>query len=216
MIDPFDLARRFGSDAVRYFFLREGSFGADWDYTEAAFIRRYNADLANDLGNLLNRTVQMVVRYFDGRVPAPSGESTDADRQLVEPAAALRGNLERALEADALQDVLILPGSLVVEANKYVQATAPWELAKARKSGDEHAGRRLATVLYNLIDVLRLLGYAFAPVMPRKGPELLAQIGLSARIEGGWAEQMRIGAYPAGTVVKPGAVLFPKYEVEAN
>lgn len=216
VIDPFDLARRFGSDAVRYFFLREGSFGADWDYTETAFIRRYNADLANDLGNLLNRTVQMVVRYFDGRVPAPSGESTDADRQLVEPAAALQGNLERALEADALQDVLILPGSLVVEANKYVQATAPWELAKARKRGDEHAGRRLATVLYNLIDVLRLLGYAFAPVMPRKGPELLAQIGLSVRVEGGWAEQMRIGTYPAGTIVRPGAVLFPKYEVEAN
>ena len=216
VIDPFDLARRFGSDAVRYFFLREGAFGADWDYTETAFVRRYNADLANDLGNLLNRSVQMVVRYFDGIVPAPSREVTDADRQLLDPASALRGELERALEADALQEVLILLGNLVVEANKYVQVSAPWELAKAHKKGDEDAGRRLGTVLYNLIDVLRLLGYAFAPVMPRKASELLMQIGLSTNTDGGWVEQIRAGAYPVGTVVRPGPVLFPKYEAETT
>jgi methionyl-tRNA synthetase len=212
VIDPFDLARRFGSDAVRYYFLREGAFGADWDYTESAFARRYNADLANDLGNLLNRTVQMVVRYFDGAVPAPLDETTQADGQLLKPAEALRSSLERSLEADALQEVLIQLGSLVVEANKYVQVTAPWELAKARKNGDEGAARRLATVLYNLMDVLRLLGYAFSPVIPRKGPELLAQLGIEPSGPGSWNDQMRLGSYLPGTVVQPGGVLFPKYE----
>ena len=139
IIDPFDLVRRLGSDAVRYFFLREGAFGADWDYTDAAFIRRYNADLANDLGNLLNRTVQMVVRYFGGTVPEPAGEQAAVDRQLLDLARGLGAAIEQALEQVALQEVLILSGNLVVEANKYVQLTAPWELAKARKDGETGA-----------------------------------------------------------------------------
>jgi len=214
IIDPFDLVRRFGSDAVRYFFLREGAFGADWDYTDAAFIRRYNADLANDLGNLLNRTVQMVVRYFDGTVPAPAGGHEPVDRQLLDLAGGLGVAIEHALGQVALQEVLILVGNLVVEANKYVQLTAPWELAKARKAGDARAGERLATVLYNLMDVLRLLGYCLEPVMPRKAPELLTQLGLDPAARPAWAPGTAVGVYPAGTVVKPGAVLFPRYEVE--
>lgn len=212
IIDPFDLVQRFGSDAVRYFFLREGAFGADWDYTHGAFVRRYNADLANDLGNLLNRTVQMVMRYFAGVVPPPAGEQEAVDAQLTGLAAILGPGITNALQRVALQDVLILAGNLVEEANKYVQLTAPWELAKARKAGDARAAERLATVLYNLVDVLRLLGNSLQPVMPRKAPELLAQLGMDPATKPTWSECTTVGSYPPGTTVKPGPVLFPKYE----
>jgi methionyl-tRNA synthetase len=212
IIDPFDLVRRFSSDAVRYFFLREGAFGADWDYTDAAFVRRYNADLANDLGNLLNRTVQMIVRYFDGGVPPPAGEQEAVDRQLLDLAGGLGAALEHALQQVALQEMLTLTGNLVVEANRYVQLTAPWELAKARKGGDSRAGERLATVLYNLADVLRLLGYCLEPVMPRKVPELLSQLGLHPAARAVWAQGTAVGTYPVRTKVQPGQVLFPRHE----
>ncbi len=211
-IDPFELVQRFGADAVRYHFLREGTFGADLDYTDAAFIRRYNADLANDLGNLLNRSLQMVVRYFEGVVPSPAGQSGSADDRLLELARDLRAKMESALQRFALHDVLAPIGELVVEANKYVQDTAPWELAKARKAGDVRSGERLATVLYNLVDVLRLLGWAVYPVMPGKAEELLRQLGLDVDRNACWKEVMAVGKYPAGTRVAPGQVLFPKYE----
>jgi len=212
IIDPFELVQRFGTDAVRYHFLREGAFGADWDYTEAAFVRRYNADLANDLGNLLNRTLQMVVRYFDGAVPAPDGPREPVDRPLLELATGLRQRIEGALQRFALQDVLIQLGGLVVEANKYVQDSSPWELAKARKAGDERAGPRLATVLYNLVDVLRLLGYCIHPVVPAKAEELLRQLGLVFDPHASWKDVTAVAVYPAGTLVQPGQVLFPRYE----
>ena len=211
-IDPFELVQRFGCDAVRYHFLREGAFGADWDYTEAAFVHRYNADLANDLGNLLNRSLQMVVRYFEGVVLAPAGGAEDVDRALLERAAGLRAGVEDALRRFALQDLLVLMGTLVVEANKYVQASAPWELAKARKAGNARAGERLATVLYNLMDVLRLLGYCLQPVMPTKADELTRQLGLDPAVKLEWARGTALGTYPVGTPVNPGQVLFPKYE----
>jgi len=212
IIDPVDLVQRFGSDAVRYFFLREGTFGVDWDYTDSAFIRRYNADLANNFGNLLNRTLQMVVRYFDGVVPHVAGELEDVDRSLLALAVSLRERVEDALQRIALQEVLMLIWNLVEEANRYVQQTTPWELAKARQAGSVRAGERLATVLYNLVDVLRLLGCYLAPVMPRKSKELLLQLGLDSASGVSWKELTAVGVYPAGTRVRPGEVLFPRYE----
>jgi len=212
IIDPFELVARFGADAVRYFFLREGAFGADWDYTEGAFIRRYNADLANDFGNLLNRTVQMVVRYFDGMVPEPVTQAETVDRGLLELADGLSAQVEAAVQRVALQDVLITIWNLVEAANKYVQDTAPWELAKERKAGLVQAHNRLGTVLYNLVDVLRLLGGAVAPVMPRKAEELWRQLGLGAAPHLSWQALTQRGVYPPGTQVQPGEVLFRRYE----
>ncbi len=212
VIDPFELVQRFGADAVRYFFLREGAFGSDWDYTDLAFVRRYNADLANDFGNLLNRSLSMVGRYFGGIVPRPVGELEDADLGLLTAAARLGDQIDDAIQRVALQDVLIHTWSVVEEANKYVQQTAPWELAKARQAGSQPAGERLATVLYNLIDVLRLLGYAIWPVMPHKSGELLAQLGLSFDPRPGWPGLMSLGEYPPGTRLAPGEVLFPRME----
>lgn len=212
IIDPFDLVERFGSDAVRYFFLREGAFGADWDYTDQAFIRRYNADLANDFGNLLNRTLQMVVRYFDGVVPPPSDEAYAVDQNLMELAGSLEARVADGVHRLALQEVLIHVWDLVEQANRYVQETSPWELAKARKAGSAQAGERLATVLYNLVDVLRLLGYCLVPVIPSKAEELLKQLGLDFDPGADWQNLTAVGVYPAGTNVSPGQVLFPRYE----
>ncbi|MBC7232457.1 MAG: methionine--tRNA ligase [Chloroflexi bacterium] len=212
IIDPFDLVRRFGSDAVRYFFMREGAFGADWDYTDAAFVRRYNADLANDFGNLLNRTVQMVVRYFDGVVPEAKGKPEAVDQKFLAMAAQLGEHVADAVRRVALQEVLILIWKVVEAANGYVQDTTPWELAKAQKNGSVQAGERLATVLYNLVDVLRLLGYMVEPVMPRKARELLKQLGLEFDPSAGWQALTTVGTYPAGTALSPGEVLFPRYE----
>jgi len=211
-IDPFDLVGRFGANAVRYHFLREGAFGADWDYTDDAFVRRYNADLANDFGNLLNRTVQMVQRYFQGIVPAPAEGDYGVDNELRGAAAALGQQVVEAVERVALQEVLVLIWDLVIRANRYVQDTAPWELAKERKAGVEGAEQRLGTVLYNLIDIIRLLGYAVAPVMPAKATELLRQLGLDFDLAPGWAQLTSVGQYPPGTELVPGDVLFPRYE----
>jgi methionyl-tRNA synthetase len=212
IIDPFELAGQFGPDAVRYFFLREGAFGADWDYTDLAFVRRYNADLANDFGNLLNRTTQMVLRYFEGQVPVPSAREEAVDRPLKEAASALGQHVVDAVQTMALQDLLIEIWSVVEQANKYVQETAPWELAKARKGGSSEAGERLATVLYNLVDVLRLLGNCVSPVMPSKAAGLLSQLGLELDPEAGWDSLTDTGTYPAETRVSPGEVLFPRIE----
>ncbi|MGQ9493440.1 MAG: methionine--tRNA ligase [Anaerolineae bacterium] len=212
IIDPFELVQKFGADAVRYFFLREGAFGADWDYTDVAFIRRYNADLANDFGNLLNRTVQMVVRYFDGVVPAPRGKPERMDQNLLDLAISLGEQVANAVRRIALQEVLILTWRVVEAANRYVQETAPWELAKAQKAGSAQAEERLATVLYNLVDVLRLLGYIVEPVMPRKARELVKQLGLEFDPSAGWQTFTTVGTYPAGTLLAPGEVLFPRFE----
>ncbi len=212
VIDPFDLVDRFGPDAMRYYFLREGAFGLDWDYTEGSFIRRYNADLANDLGNLLNRTLQMVVRYFDGVVPSPAGEAQPADRELLDLATSLRPVIESAVARFALQDVLIALWAVVEKANGYVQANAPWVLAKSRQAGSAEAADRLATVLYNLVDVLRLLGWYTLAVTPVKSRELLAQLGLETSPVPEWDVLTAVGKYPAGTRIRPGAVLYPKYE----
>jgi len=212
IIDPFELVERFGSDAVRYHFLRQGAFGADWDYTEDAFIRRYNADLANDFGNLLNRTVRMVERYFDGTVPEPKGKLEAVDHHLLDLAAGLRERVEDSLQRVALYDILVDLWKLVEESNKYVQQTSPWVLAKERKAGSAEAGERLATVLYNLVDVLRLLGYCVGPVMPRKAQQLLTQLGLDPAAEVSWEDGTSVGQYPAGTQLQSGEVLFHKHE----
>ncbi len=211
VVDPFELVQRFGADAMRYFFLREGTFGADWDYTDDGFIRRYNADLANNLGNLLNRTVQMVVRYFDGVVPATNGDLTEHDRQLIAMGNGLRSRVEEALKHFALQDALVAIFAFVEEANRYIQVAAPWELFKARKAGDEAAAARLATTLYVLMDGLRLIGHYLTPVVPNKARLLRQQLGLDGA-PADWATETQMGRYPAGTRVQPAEVLFPRIE----
>ncbi len=216
-IDPVELVERYGTDALRYYLLREIPSTEDGDFTLERFIRAYNGDLADQLGNLLNRVVSMVNRYYNGIVPAP-GPVEGVDIGLLAKAQLLRGKVETAVERFALNEGLDAIWDVISAANKYVADVEPWSLAKLRSSGDdgEHAEERLRSVLYNLVETLRLVAYHCAPFLPAASEGIAQRLGISlntgentqdARLEAGWSEW---GRYPAGTRVQPGHVLFPK------
>lgn len=169
--DPNDFVAAFGRDGARYVVLREVPFDRDAEVSWDSFIRRYNADLANDFGNLVNRTVSMVNRYLDGARPAPAGGSLEGVA-----AQALRTYGEK-LEANLLHDALAALWSLVEAANKLVDGAKPWDLNKAAKAGDEAAAGQLREVLGTLVEASRLVGLAVAPFMPDAAPRVLAQLG---------------------------------------
>ena len=173
-LDPHDFVAAFGADGARYVVLREVPFDRDAEVSWDSFVRRYNADLANDFGNLVNRTVSMTNRYLDGERPpprpvaeSPLGEGwTDTLRLYAE-------RLEGCLLHDALAELWEFVGG----ANKVVDAEKPWELAKAAKAGDEAAAARLRDVLGDLLEACRLVGLAVAPYLPGIAPRLLSQLG---------------------------------------
>ena len=173
-LDPNDFVAAFGADGARYVVLREVPFDRDAEVSWDSFVRRYNADLANDFGNLVNRTVSMTNRYLDGERPPPRpvGASPLAEGW----ADTLRLYGER-LEGSLLHDALAVLWEFVGSANKVVDAEKPWELAKAAKEGDEAAAARLRDVLGDLLEACRLLGLAVAPYMPSIAPRVLAQLG---------------------------------------
>jgi methionyl-tRNA synthetase len=173
-MDPHDFVAAFGADGARYVLLREVPFDRDAEVSWDSFVRRYNADLANDFGNLVNRTVSMTRRYVEGVRPAPRAESAsplaegwnDTIRLYVE-----------AVESCRLHDALAGLWEYVGGANRVVDAEKPWELAKAWKGGDEAAGDRLRGVLGDLVEACRLVGLAAAPFLPTAAPRVLAQLG---------------------------------------
>jgi len=170
--DPNDFVAAFGQDGARYVALREVPFDRDAEVSWDSFVRRYNADLANDFGNLLNRTVSMTNRYLEGERPPPG----PAGALATTAADAVRLYGER-LEACVLHDALAALWGLVEEANRLVDAEKPWELAKAAKTGDEGAAQRLRDVLGDLLEACRLIGLAVAPYMPATSPRVLDQLG---------------------------------------
>ena len=173
-LEPADLVTAFGTDGARYVTLREVAFDRDSDVSWDSFVRRFNADLANDFGNLLNRTVSMANRYLGGDRPAPRAAG---DTPLAE---AWHGTLERyaaRLEANLLHEALAELWAFVGDANRYVDAEQPWVLAKAAKTGDEGAAARLDAVLGDLVEACRLVGLAAAPFMPNTAPRVVAQLG---------------------------------------
>ena len=216
-VDPVELVERFGTDALRYYLLREISTTEDGDFTFERFMHAYNSDLADQLGNLLNRVVSMVGRYYDGIVPAP-GPLEQIDRSLVETAQSLPGRIDASLSRFALDESLDAIWNLIGAANKYVADVEPWTLAKLRKSEGEgsYAGERLRTVLYNLVEALRLIAYHCTPFLPSTAEGIAKQLGISLSTGENSqdislaAEASQWGRYPAGTRLQPGGVLFPK------
>jgi methionyl-tRNA synthetase len=170
--DPNDFVASFGSDGARYVALREVPFDRDAEVSWDSFIRRYNADLANDFGNLVNRTVTMTNRYLDGERPAPG----PAGSLAAAAGDALHTYVAR-LEACLLHDALAGLWTLVEAANRLVDAEKPWDLAKAAKAGDAAASQRLRDVLGDLLEACRLIGLAVAPFMPATAPRVLSQLG---------------------------------------
>ncbi|MEO8469852.1 MAG: methionine--tRNA ligase [Chloroflexota bacterium] len=174
-LDPVDFVTAFGSDGARYVTLREVAFDRDTEVSWDGFVRRYNADLANDFGNLVNRTVSMAGRYLVGERPAP-GTHEGSSPLAVAWSEALTEYIRR-LETCELHDALAALWGFVGEANRFVEAEQPWSLAKAAKAGDADAAARLRDALGDLVEAARLLGLAAAPFLPATAPRILAQLG---------------------------------------
>lgn len=206
VIDPIPLVARYGSDALRYYLLREIAFGADGNYTQELFVTRTNADLANDLGNLLSRTVAMIQKYFDGKIPAPE-KATAFDASLLSVANETKAQVEQAMDNLRPHAALEAALHLVKRANKYIDETTPWVLAKEESTRPE-----LATVLYNLADALRITGILLQPFMPRTPEKIWAQLGLEANMVTPWQDAVP-GRLVAGKQVNKGEAIFPRLDL---
>ena len=217
VIDPVELAERYGTDALRYFLLRAIPSTEDGDFTLERFIHTYNVDLADQLGNLLNRVVSMVSRYYGGIVPGPDALE-EVDRRLITRAEELHERVEHALARFAPHEALAAIWELVSAANKYIGEVEPWTLAKLRKVEGEGspAEAHLAAVLYNLTEVLRLVAHYCIPFLPASAEAIVHQLGITLDTSGDWAQILSWGRYPTGTRVQPGGVLFPRLVMVQN
>ncbi|MEJ2200353.1 MAG: methionine--tRNA ligase [Desulfuromonadaceae bacterium] len=207
VVEPNMLIDKYGVDAIRYFLLREVPFGLDGDFSHSALIHRINSDLANDLGNLVSRSTAMLSKYFKGVLPAagPAEGPEQAFQQRFIDAFALVDKLMNELAFNkALQAIWDLVGA----ANKYIDETAPWTLAK-----DENLKPRLGTVMYNLLEGTRLIALLVAPFMPETGASILTLLGLDATDQT-LDDKDRWGLLPAGTDIAKAAPLFPRIETE--
>lgn len=207
VIDPLVLIEKYGVDAIRYYLLRELPFGSDGYYSEDALIQRINSDLANDLGNLVSRSVAMVEKYFQGQVQAPD-QRDNIDEDLCRVAETAVREYHELMEKLDLSNALGSVWKFVSRANKYIDETAPWVLAK-----DAGQQARLGTVLYNLMEAIRIITILVSPFMPTLPEKIWAQLGIGDKKDiQTWESTSRWGRFPAGVAVKRGDPLFPRID----
>jgi methionyl-tRNA synthetase len=204
-IDPNEVAATFGADAVRYLLMRELPFDRDGDISSESMTDRFNADLANDLGNFVYRSLSMLQRYFDGKVPAPDGDATALDGKLQAAfEKAVRG-LDRRVKAMDFSGALALIWDAVNRGNKYIEESAPWVLAR---QSDQR--KRLQTVMYNLVEAIRLTAFLISPFMPETAQKMAAQV--KADLKTPWTLARDWGKLVPRTQTTLAPPLFPRIE----
>lgn len=206
VVDPVVLCERYGVDAIRYFLLRDIPFGSDGTFSNEALITRINSDLANDLGNLVSRTMAMVNKYFGGTIPTER-TAGEFDDDLIALATATKAKVEAYADEMQFSSALTELWALISRTNKYIDETAPWVLAK-----DEANRARLAAVMYNLCEAIRIISILVSPFLPHTAPKIQAQLGAPADVLS-WEQAGEWGLLPDGFSVQKGEIIFPRIDI---